>query len=405
MAVKLIKGARETFNDLLLCLTKKKEKAPATVWLPDDVMFEILVKLPNASLRHCLYASKQFHNIISDLKFERARPPIRPALIMHVQVSKDHLNLYLVNDWYDRASTSSVVTIERPDLVPDLTGLHLVDSLNEMLCFVQTSKYDSIIHIYNSQINQWIATPPFKPASCFPERIVPLCGLYYHEPSRCYRVFSLQNDRGFHVHDLGTGFWRKTHGNIPYPGPSDWIEGAVLINGCLHWSTIPLFDEHRIVAFDINSEEFYIIWRPITRKERSCGRYQPLIETKYGLGCPVWINDALHIWVFTDYYGLGSWTLLYCIYDYHVLWKSERLLRGPMLELLLSDEGEHWFWNKKKIIASRIKIYNCEIGESKYVKFDASIYQFTWYRNTGCFFWQVPRSIRQRSPERKKVLF
>ncbi|KAJ4776543.1 F-box protein [Rhynchospora pubera] len=263
MTVDLVKGARETFENLLLFLTKKKEREQATVWLPDDIMFEILVKLSNASLRHCLYVSKQFHNIISDLTFERSRSPIKPALIMHLhprhgKVPKDHLYLHLANDWYDRASASSVITIERPPLVPDLSKLCLVDACNEMLCFLQQNTDQSIIHIYNSQTNQWMQTPPFEPSQKLNRR-VPLCGLYYHQRSHyCYRVFAFVNQNGYLVHDLGTGFWRRVHRYEYFPCLQSWIDGAVLMNGRLHWSTRKefAFCSHKIMAFDINLETF-----------------------------------------------------------------------------------------------------------------------------------------------------
>ncbi|KAJ0478357.1 putative F-box associated interaction domain-containing protein [Helianthus annuus] len=81
------------------------------------------------------------------------------------------------------------------------------------------------------------------------------------ESPRCIDPHQVNEGLCTMVHVLGTDSWRK----IPQ-APSYHVDGeGVFSNGCLHWLASDDPDYSRVITFDMKTEEFGLIYKPLRK--------------------------------------------------------------------------------------------------------------------------------------------
>lgn len=249
--------------------------------LVDDVVAEILLRLPPKSVLRCRAVSKRWRRITTCRTFVAAYS------------RRQRLELLVYPDGYKLYRDAKNILAVLDPLNSDYSGcrrflrldggrsLRLADSRDGLLLLAASD--NGTFLIYNPATRQSAVLPSLTPDPC--AFAVP-SGLYFHEPSGEHRLLcigrlQLQHDhhppsssaaavsvRGpFHYYVLSTG-----SGAVRRLGPARGLgvapSACVALAGVLYWSHHPESGTSvDLVAFDTVSEKFRLIPRPpLTRR-------------------------------------------------------------------------------------------------------------------------------------------
>ncbi|PON92420.1 F-box domain containing protein [Trema orientale] len=215
-----------------------------TIACNDDLLDEILLRLPIKSLIRFKSVSKHWLSLISAPKFAlRRNPNPGPAsglfLKRPFRPEFEFLNL-------DRTSESGA-TLRSLDFAAGDTfvGVGIVQSCNGlMLCSAQSVEPGDC-YVYNPTINRHRIIPPIPPARSGASRTVFGLSLAF-DPSKsphysvvCVRSCDTRSDQyQLEVYSSETRRWRPSGGSFYVDSPDIRFDRGVFWNGSVHWISI-----------------------------------------------------------------------------------------------------------------------------------------------------------------------
>ncbi|XP_016456656.1 F-box/kelch-repeat protein At3g06240-like [Nicotiana tabacum] len=225
-------------------------------YLPQEIIIDILSRLPAKAIGQFRCVSKQWLNFLSDPQFIKFHHTIHSH--------KEDAKLIFVSS---SAALHTITFNQNPHNAisrnlnfPQLSHnwVKVVGSSNGL---VLVENAENIKYLINPTTLKYHRIPNFHLALPVPG-IFSMCGLGYDFASDDYKVVTLSRykrdlDNIFvDVYSVRMGLWRR-HGKLPVDHGVPIGGSGVLVNGALHWLArkSPYYSSV-IVAFDLNDETF-----------------------------------------------------------------------------------------------------------------------------------------------------
>ncbi|XVE78350.1 hypothetical protein DITRI_Ditri13aG0137900 [Diplodiscus trichospermus] len=306
--------------------------------LPQEIVIDILSRLPIPSLLQSKSVCRAWHSLIRDPvlvnKHFRHMVENDPSFIL--KSNHPIQNQLYLGDFAADQNDGNVITRKLP--MPPLLNFRLVSSCNGLLCLRASSRSFGLC-VYNPFTRDYTELPKLTK---YPSHVGVL-GFGFDPTTNKYKVVQISCDqrrigRPFHViarsallqtqaattsiessvHILtvGSPAWRNL-GSLPFR--CMWQRSQVLVNGKLHWVSYPdrqKATELIITSFDLATEQFQDVPRPdcinLTR------RFDQLVVLR---GCLAAVsyhddNEQLEIWVMKEYGLNESWVKEFSIGTY-----------------------------------------------------------------------------------------
>ncbi|XP_059640111.1 putative F-box protein At5g52610 isoform X2 [Cornus florida] len=318
--------------------------------IPDDVIIDILLRLPVKSLIRARAVCKNWYTIIKNTSFvakhfNRHTNSGRLFVHRHDKISEK----YVFSLYPDQTLAGSSPVYQ--DLVVDMPDKLWVGACNGILCL---SYHSRRFALWNPATREYRSLPevPRK----FPPNVTSFqetFGFGLDPITNDYKLVRIWNTADFirgkmhgpykvAVYTLSTDSWRHLDVDLPYT----WIDTpqtSTCINGVYYWSVSENFNHYLILSFDMSNELFHDILDIPSSKPSSIVPYNnslALIYIKEDKG-------GVDIWVMREE---GGWTKQLTV----------ELIRYPF-----------GFWKNGKIITKiderRVVLYDPETHEIKYL--------------------------------------
>ncbi|GJU70424.1 F-box/kelch-repeat protein-like protein [Tanacetum coccineum] len=289
-----------------------------TTTLLQEIIVEILSRLPVESLLRCKSVCKEWYSLISDnhfikshlalsinnLKYKHHKLVI--STVPRINIKSCNLNNVLFHD----DSGANLSELDYP-LKHPRKSVWIVGSCNGLLCIA--IEEDSLF-IWNPSTRR-SNTLPYCGFKAKAGSYV-LYGFGYDEGSEDYKVVGIscvfksggKYDVKVKVFSLKGGNWKKV-GGFPHGIPLD--DSGKFCGGAVHWAASESFGSSyswRIVSFDLGKESYGEVLQPVFDegdKDLSLG----VLGEKLCVLCNYRGNRA-DVWVMMDYGVKESWTKL-----------------------------------------------------------------------------------------------
>ncbi|PUZ64717.1 hypothetical protein GQ55_3G165200 [Panicum hallii var. hallii] len=256
------KGWIDRGRDTPMVATPGATAAATTQVLNDDVLTEILLRLPPGAVRRFRAVCKAWYRTTTGPAFLSAYARRCPLDLVVVQ----------------RHGVSSTLLDTIPLLALDETrrrGYSLIGSCDGLLLFERGFGIDYFI--YSPATRQWTKLP--RP----PGTAILLCGFYLHGPSGEHRILYFTNDQqGSHYVS-----------SLQVAG-GDYVPGEVV-------------HADRILTFDTVAETFRRIPCPPRRRADRPDKEFSLLEMDGKLAAAAFLDGSMDLWVLEDYNNDESW--------------------------------------------------------------------------------------------------
>ncbi|XVF62748.1 hypothetical protein PTKIN_Ptkin09bG0033200 [Pterospermum kingtungense] len=336
----------------------------ATPNLPQDILEEILLRLPVKSLIRFRSVSKPWRCLISSSPFaklhfqrERANPGVRTQNLLISTPSKVDLDLFK----YCRTSLgdeAALVSLDFPLEEPHqrLKILGSCNGLVVLFSFMNVSRTKNVF-IWNPSTGDYKRLPRPCPSVHITYRYV--YGFGYDSTSDDYKLLFgsklvPNSPISTAIFSLRKYSWRMIE-NTPDRDNYYIEKTGVFVNGALYWR----IRGRDISAFDLNREKFDVLSAP-----HDCSYLIGLGVVKDKL-CTICYDRSsfdIEFWVMEDNSNKGSWTKLlrmtkasrylqffevFCIFETHVLYRydhSDQLMRYDAQEESIKQfrVANHW---------------------------------------------------------------
>ncbi|XP_050283030.1 F-box protein CPR1-like isoform X4 [Quercus robur] len=292
-------------------------------YLPEEVVLEILHRLPVKSLIRFRCVSKSWNSLITSSAFINSHltrslslPSNSNKLIVRHCVDNPYVDHYkLIDDNSD--SFDQIQSIELPRRSRRIQHFQLIGSVNGLF-----SLYDQDCYIlWNPSIRKFITLPkPFSFIGCFRH------AFGYDPRTNDYKLVRIAfpykdnmseeaKPRLIEVYSLNEGCWRITSASFP-PGikVTDWYKPAASLNGAVHFAAEyepggpcgPL-----VLSFDLRDEVFHMIPLPNVTFKSTYNDHTSVIGGSLSLLLYYdrhADNKCCVIWVMKEYGVVDSWT-------------------------------------------------------------------------------------------------
>lgn len=265
--------------------------------VPYDIIFQVLLYLPVATLLRCKAVCKQWCAIIADHLFIKQHA--KTTKIMHLTYTKSFVVQCRL---LDASSVHIPVKIHSCGINTFLADdyIRVGGSCNGLICVVQQGH----VSLFN----------PFTGKSKRLRDGFPMGNQYQvsygfgHGNDDDYKVVAIsKKDNHVKIFSVDSGIW-KPFG--VFPGDTSMINDAVHVDGKLHWlETLIVFQRmrletsFRIVRFDVKNESYDVVVLPEFRAGR---KYLDLgvLDNLLSIVCTYADIDIAEVWVMRD-----AWTL------------------------------------------------------------------------------------------------
>ncbi|CAI9103571.1 OLC1v1002082C1 [Oldenlandia corymbosa var. corymbosa] len=326
-----------------------------SVYLPDDVMINILSRLPAESLLACQKVCKQWRSLTSSPCFIRLfLQRVTPVIFMRVNFIRTSHGM--LADGHETASflfdhtTSGTLKIQKLKLKEDLMlpGDNyplILSSCGGFLLFASPGRYYIVNPLTQEHAGFYRPEPGY------------LRGFFYHSSRNEFKIlYALRVGNNYlhehYIYTLGANNWRKIKApHLPYSPPPGKSAPAIC-NGSLHWIVCQTSDWENdrpclcnILVFKMDAEEFFLLPRPWETSWKKFG-YQTMNLFALGdslafcnLNCTL---GMIEVHILEDY-ASGFWVLKWTL----DLRRAERpaVVDHPKLvsvKLLLIHNEELW---------------------------------------------------------------
>ncbi|XP_059629810.1 F-box/kelch-repeat protein At3g06240-like [Cornus florida] len=315
-------------------------------YLPDHVVFEILLKLSVKSLLRFRCASQSWRSFISDPHFiethvnaqrHRRLLTISPLLGNRLHsINLEPTKATTIND-IEALMITDILDTEDTELCG--VWLKIIGSCNGLLCIM----YQKI----NSFRGLYIVNPSTRVSKKVPEFdfcdwiTYDIHGFGYDHIDDDYKLLKADKDN-VHIYSLKTNSWKKAQSGFPH----DYYEPiGTSLNGAIHWVCIDPEQPKLlvIVGFSLADEKFWKSPVPV-------GKFP--IELGVFRGCLCVLSPRNSFWVMEEYGVTKSWTKVVIETPYLntkdlVLQRSDELLKNDEL-LFEIDSGKFVLWNMRE---------------------------------------------------------
>ncbi|OMO54652.1 hypothetical protein CCACVL1_27692 [Corchorus capsularis] len=294
----------------------------STNWsLNDDIIGEVLCRLPGKRLVSCKRVSKTWKSLISSPSILRA----------HFERSQHPSAIFV--EQYDRGNFSlTFVNLDKKNTIKSLYFLpqevDLVGSSNGLLCC--TSSCNRFLYICNPLSEEWVAIILRPERSTVTNTNIGFAfypfGSSLLNPNPCFKLVCLHRTKlgnnynndpnnyvySFWVYTSETGEWRRSKDVCPRGNFRIRKNNVIFVRNRFHWLT----GEHHIITFDVETELSSVIKLP--------GRVMQLNDLDMGRGgiCLGASSGFLHyvcshpseirVWELKDYGEISDeWVLKY----------------------------------------------------------------------------------------------
>ena len=293
------------------------EEAARQDLMNDDVVSEILLRLPSAAVLRSRAVCRAWRRIASSAAFAAAHARRRPLELIFQRHGPSGALESIPAAALDEPQRRCL-DVEYPE-ESSWRGYNLIASCDGLLLF-QRGRGGGTYYVCNPVTRQWTTVLP-RPAGTF---TLP-CGFYVHGPTREHRLLCLTSDhQGSHyVYSLEAAQARRLGQALPVMRL--WADQPICSlnhRGKLHWLRHPrvIFstenlimaagdddDKYKILAFDTVSETFRRISRPPLRRRDGVAEFF-LLEMDGMLAMADFLDGSMHLSVLEDYNDDKSWT-------------------------------------------------------------------------------------------------
>ena len=310
----------------------EKETMSFAYDLPDEIMREILLRLPVKSLLRFMSVSKTFHFLISNPHFITSHllhhstksPPYLIFCHYDMQLRKRCFTLHSSDDPF------TLKPIESPFPYPHCNNnqfFDIVGSLNGLLClaYADLLGFDDYI-FWNPSINKSICLP--RPNITFDSHGSSTCflGFGFHPKTDDHilvRLVYLVSDTSSNtapplveIYTLRTGEWKS----VTSPA-TRYVFGdkalSVSLNGAIHWLARAPLLRNVIVVFDMGDKVFreMAVPKSLEGVEQDLNMGVVVVDGLLALvSCNLWQGESSYtVWVMKEHGEAESWTKLFDI--------------------------------------------------------------------------------------------
>ncbi|KAK9949275.1 hypothetical protein M0R45_004808 [Rubus argutus] len=388
--------------------------------LPEDIIVQILYRLPVKPLIRFRCVSKRWTSIISDPQFAKSqfkyaseRKTLSHRLLLSTSSQLESLDLQTLS-FEDDASVRKLTFPFKEagravkilgscnGMVFAATGLHSLDN-----CFIWNPTTGLLLKLPN---------PSYRVGWCpgFPH-----CGFGYVSATDDYKVVVLDHFRNsttpVDMYSSKANSWKRIESE-PHFSPEDYFPQpkGMFLNEALHWLDRGPGDKPTVIAFDLAKEKFREMPLPLLKQDDEAGvLYSELGVLSGGCLCVACYDDVLfggfiHVWVMMDYDVRESWTELVKVVDDQlrtpfVYWETSILMLSEQTE-----EEENPEWNQELVrfdhkedkldkVAVCSGRYSLEVGYVDMIKYDESLLWLHDYQGA-----QNPTQAQKKKKKKNK---
>ncbi|EOA25363.1 hypothetical protein CARUB_v10018695mg [Capsella rubella] len=303
--------------------SERRRREVNEIFINNDVLEEIMTRLPVKTLIRFQAVSKDLRHIITSRSFKEG------YLLHQKTLEPKFLCIYEDKSWYTPNFALKTMSLEWSStcLVDEEEGYHtkyeesnlLVSrSLDGLFLLFSSTDFTQPINVINAA-TRWSWTLPLAKTQIehsldnnkvqfpHPEFGKDAPGLGKDYITGTYKLVWLQNIDNTslcEVFDFGPKQWRSV---IP-PHPPHVIEHEqipIFVNGWFYWFSQ---DNTKLVAFDLHLEVFRIVPNPIIHASSSVGLHMENVNDDHRL---VWMSETTgdglqHVWRLTNYNNTGG---------------------------------------------------------------------------------------------------
>ncbi|XP_043688508.1 F-box protein CPR1-like [Telopea speciosissima] len=325
--------------------------------LPQEIIINILSKMPTKSLIRFRSVCKHWQRLITDPGFIEIHLNQSVGNKSSVIITMDKLDLYSVN--YDKHDDNmDIVKLDNPFLQFHYSIISVVGSCNGLLLvdLIKSRSSLSMTFLWNPSTREYRRLPHLPVE--FKGHDFSSWALVHHPKRKDYEVVRIVRydvDNGLRNHSyrvevlvyiLGTDSWRRI-GDSPWHIDNGRLP-AQLVAGAPHWmGTTRDLSRQIIVSFDVEIEEFQVVELPNNLGDAGW-------EFEFRLGVLDGFLSLFHfayaeyldVWVMKDYGIKESWTKLFTVTQqpmlqyYYIVSSPFELLRNGEILLLESVDNE-----------------------------------------------------------------
>ncbi|XP_026444146.1 F-box/kelch-repeat protein At3g23880-like [Papaver somniferum] len=230
--------------------------------IPEDIMLDILVRLPVKSIGRFRCVNKAWSNLLKDTKFVKMH--LKHAVEMNklsLMLRQDSDSIKTIGYNLSLSTDNGLVNVDYP-LKYETRGVQCLGYCDGLVWFVcEGWLATSHVCIWNPATNEYKELPVTPPESLNGMRRFE-CGFGYDYEIEDFKVVSLMSCDSFEgfwsevqVYTLGSNSWRGI-GKIPYDVYDPMADMArVPVNGALHWIVVRTTGASSvIISFDLAQE-------------------------------------------------------------------------------------------------------------------------------------------------------
>ena len=273
-------------------MATKSDKVSNGNYIPNDISFSILSKLPLKSLNRFTCASKSWSLLFQNRYFMNMLCnnfiSMHRSLYNHTYLflnikeisphPRDGSNLYLLSaeEFENRINLKWPVSFQQDEIYTDMLDF----GINDMLCFSDLDQ--QFIALWNPATKELENVPP-SPAESLPFNIVwfHLHGYGYDPVNDDYKIIRRVCVNQYKPHDnvdwtylptiphpfweiysLRRNYWKRLDLDMPIS-----IGRKVYLNGVCHWWTNTDVDDAYMVSFNLSNENFFTTHLPLDMQD------------------------------------------------------------------------------------------------------------------------------------------
>ncbi|KAB5534634.1 hypothetical protein DKX38_017720 [Salix brachista] len=295
-------------------------------FLPEDLIQEILFKLPIKSLVRCTSLSRTWNSLIKS-----------PAFISkHLQrtiSSTDHQSLFLLRLCSKEREEQYSLRLDNQDFNEHMqlhfpfesfkSYFHVIGSCNGLICLAKVIQRFTVSFIFwNPLIQKYVNIEPRILGHLYS-----FVGFGYDSRANDYKLirmvnfqkskFLSENFPKMELYSLNEGSWRSIPQTAPLRYDTDQHFSSAFLNGAVHWIANRA-DQHEgihnvVLGFDMSDEIFLEIALPscLDNVRPSCLSLLVYKESSISVCQASFLSSVqFHIWVMKEYGVVESWTQL-----------------------------------------------------------------------------------------------
>ncbi|KAK9949273.1 hypothetical protein M0R45_004806 [Rubus argutus] len=381
-------------------MASPKAMATTNEHLPEDIIVQILYRLPVKPLVRFKCVSKQWSSIVSDpqfaksqFKFASERKTLSHKLLVSTSSQLESLDLQTPSFGDDSSLRKLTCPFKEPG-----RAIKIVGSCNGMV-FVVARDFHNTFYIWNPSTGLLfkLPNPGFDSivVRLYPD--LPHWGFGYVSAADDYKVFVAGSFRDSTVpvemYSSKANSWKRIESQPHFSSDEYFTDSkGTFSNEALHWlhdAEIPTIvaEKPTIIAFDLVKEKFWEMPLPLLKQDDETNAFHSQMGVVSG-GClcvasydgDVYSCEIIQLWVMMDYGVCESWTKLVKLVDYQlqppfVYWERSIVIFSDdtwevLKELVRFDHKVEEKLDKVEVCSGRYKL---EGDDFNMIEYDESL--------------------------------